>query len=260
MNSNPDTSTDSTLFEAEETLANLETLETETKLDQDLFKSMLTDSVISSFFNEKMALGISKPLFPLRYHPSVSKFLIDLSKSRVLRDQAKLTFGEKGEGAHVVAFRNDLISYIFQNALRKYKLANSYTGYEMTDSIPVSLVPQLKFGAFVKENEAGVKTLYIDKKALKKEFESKEWMLGSESDNSYQKRKLFPLNIQHFSNNAGTNFDEYIRFVAEREFLRDLYPIKDNVDPLEMIQELCSMFIYLIKTLQMLRLVFITVT
>jgi len=234
MNSNPDTSTDSTLFEAEETLANLETLETETKLDQDLFKSMLTDSVISSFFNEKMALGISKPLFPLRYHPSVSKFLIDLSKSRVLRDQAKLTFGEKGEGAHVVAFRNDLISYIFQNALRKYKLANSYTGYEMTDSIPVSLVPQLKFGAFVKENEAGVKTLYIDKKALKKEFESKEWMLGSESDNSYQKRKLFPLNIQHFSNNAGTNFDEYIRFVAEREFLRDLYPIKDNVDPLEL--------------------------
>jgi hypothetical protein len=130
MNSNPDTSTDSTLFEAEQTVANLESLEYESKLDSDLYEGMINDSIISSFFNEKMALGISKPLFPLRYHPAVSNFLINLSKSRTLSEDAKLTFGERKESAHVTAFRNDLVSYIFQNALRKYKLTDSYRGYD----------------------------------------------------------------------------------------------------------------------------------
>lgn len=233
MNSNPDTSTDSTLFEAEQTVANLESLEYESKLDSDLYKGMLNDSIISSFFNEKMALGISKPLFPLRYHPAVSNFLIDLSKSRVLSDDAKLTFGERKESAHVTAFRNDLVNYIFQNALRKYKLTDSYRGYDMTDKIPVSLVAQLKFGAYVKENEAGEKVLYVDRKALKKEFEEKAWLIGSENKNSYESRGLFPLNPQHFMSNGGTNFEEYLRFVAEREFLRDLYPIADFTDTKE---------------------------
>jgi hypothetical protein len=234
MNSNPDTATDSTLFESEETLANLEGLETESKIDQDLFNGMLNDSIISSFFNQKMALGVSKPLFPLRYHPAVSEFLINLSKTRVLREDAKLTFGENNEAAHVTAFRNDLVSYIFQNALRRYNLSDGYKGYETTEVIPVSLVQQLKFGAFVKEDSTGQKMLYIDRKALKKEFDSKAWMQGSDQDNSYEKRKLFPLNIQHFTENGETNFESYVRFVAERELLRSMYPMSENVDSTEL--------------------------
>ena len=226
MNSNPDTSTDNALFKSEVTLANLESLETESKLDQDLFKDMLSDSIISSFFNQKMALGISKPLFPLRYHPAISSFLIYLSKTRQLRKDSATTFGEGNEDVLVATFRNDFISYILQNSLRKYKLSDGYKGYKMTDMVPLKMVDQLKFGAHVGLDN-GKKVLYVDKVSLRNEFESNAWVEGSDNANSYEKRKLFPLKAGHFMTNKFTNFDEYTRFVAEREFLRDLYPISE---------------------------------
>jgi hypothetical protein len=226
MNSNPDTSTDNALFKSEVTLANLESLETESKLDQDLFKDMLSDSIISSFFNQKMALGVSKPLFPLRYHPAISSFLIYLSKTRQLRKDSATTFGEGNEDVLVATFRNDFISYILQNSLRKYKLSDGYKGYEMTDVVPLKMVDHLKFGAHVGLDN-GKKVLYVDKVKLRNEFESNAWVEGSDNANSYEKRKLFPLKAGHFMTNKFTNFDEYTRFVAEREFLRDLYPISE---------------------------------
>ena len=72
--------------------------------------------------------------------------------------------------------------------------------------------------------------MYIDEKSLREEFKSEAWAQGSEEDNSYENRNMYSLDPRTFMENGKLNFDLYMRFVAEREFLRSEFPIKDMVD------------------------------
>ena len=90
----------------------------------------------------------------------------------------------------------------------------------METKIPTALVKELKRGAFVKGG-----TLYVDVKQLQKEFKAKAWIEGSDSENSYEDRGLYPLHPSTFMNNEETNFSEYQKFVSEREYLRSVYPL-----------------------------------
>lgn len=60
-------------------------------------------------------------------------------------------------------FRNDIVSFILQNALRKYKAEEGFMSLNMETKIPTALVKELKRGAFVKSG-----TLYVDVKQLQK--------------------------------------------------------------------------------------------
>jgi hypothetical protein len=94
--------------------------------------------------------------------------------------------------------------------------------------MPVKLIPQLnKFSSYVKDDGKGEKTLYIDKKAIIKDFKNETYAKGSEAENSYEKLGLYPLALATFKQNRNTNEGEYLRFVAEREYLRSIYSISD---------------------------------
>ena len=221
--SNPDTKLRTSLGSVEEAESNLEALEVESKLDQDLLKKMLNDSVTSSFFNGDLMLALSRPLFPLAYHPTISKYIIVNMKD--FDDDNKRTFNNKDR--MITTFRNDLLMLLFQNAVRKYEISDAYQGYNVSTSIPVEIVKKLNFGAFVKENENEEFTLYIDKKQLENDYKSKAWMQGSTSDNSYQKRGLYPLEPSYFGSNKKVGKTEFFKFVAEREYLRFIYPMSE---------------------------------
>jgi hypothetical protein len=222
INANPDTNTKSTLSEVEQSESSLESLLFDSRLPSDLVQSLLNDSVISSFFNGPLALAISRPLFKLRYHKMISDFLI--VKDPLLRNAANKTFGEGNKDIFVNTFRNDIVSFILQNSLKRYQLQDSYMGYDVNyGPIPTGAVGKLDFGAFVVTDKKGKKTLYFDEVQLEDEFKSKAWVEGSEEPNSYEDRDLYPLDEATFKRNGKMNIEEYLKFVAEREYLRSIY-------------------------------------
>ena len=222
---NPDTSTKSTGSEVEQSEANIEALLEESKLEPGLLNSIRLDSVIGSFFNNPLALAINSVIFPLRYNKAISNYLVARNKD-VRADSAK-TFGDNKSDVFVNTFRNDLISFLFQTAARRYTLGDTYKSYTLNTAVPVSLVDELKFGAFVKTDKAKNKTLYIDKAALENDFKRKVFVKGSELADSYEKRGLYTLTLDHFHFDGLTNQGEYVKFVAEREYLRSIYSKAD---------------------------------
>lgn len=218
MSSNPDTSTKSTLSDVEQTEANLESLAYDTRIPSEILDRIMNDSVISSFFNGPLALAISKPLFKLRYDKNISEYLI--AKKDQIRKDLEITFPGKNIEFFSNVFRNDIVSFIFQNAIRKYNGSDVYKSLSLETKIPTALVKELTRGAFVKNG-----TLYLDIKKLQKEFKNKAWIKDSEVDNNYEERGLYPLDPSTFMTDLDTNFNAYLKFVAEREYLRSIQPL-----------------------------------
>lgn len=221
MASRPDTSTKSTGSDVEQAEANLESLIGETKIEDTLLPLMKNDSVISSLFNNTLALSLNERLFPLRYNKAISSYLI--SKNRQLRDDSESVFGPNKSDVFINTFRNDIISFLYQQAARRFNLTDSYKSYTLKTKVPVAYVDLLQFGAYVKSDASGQKTMYIDEKALKKDFESGVWKKNSDAQDSYANRGLYPLTEAHFHSDHKTNAGEYIKFVTEREYLRSVY-------------------------------------
>lgn len=226
MAANPDTSTMTDVGQAIQAEANIEALAEQTKIDQDLRISLLNDSIISSFFNNKLVKGLAKPLFKFRYDEDIQDYIQQYMSNFQNTAVLKAAFGRNYREKFPVVFRNDILSYIFQNALRKYNLGKEYSSYAMTDSI--SLVPAagLKFGAQVAE-VGGKPTMVVDRVQIEKEFFDKAYLQGSEAQNNYESRGLYALQPGHFGNNSSSNKAEYIRFVIEREYLRHIMPMAE---------------------------------
>jgi hypothetical protein len=230
MSSNPDTATKSTLSDVEQTEANIEDLFFDPRVPTEIVESMMDDSILKSFFNGPLALAVSRPLFKLRYHKEISDYLI--GKKGKIREDLEYTFPGKNIEMFSNVFRNDLVSFILQNALRKYKTEEGFMSLNQETKIPTSLAKELKRGAFVKGG-----TLYLDMKQLEREFNDNAWVKGSDAQNSYEDRELYPLHPMTFKNNADVNFNEYVKFVSEREYQRFLTPLTTEFSSTEEFKE-----------------------
>lgn len=129
LSSNPDTSTKSTISEIELSEAGINELYNDSKIPTDLIDKMKNDSIISSFFNGPLALSVIRPLFKLKYNDKISNYIIE--RSRILRNVSNKMLGERKFETFINMFRNDIISMVFQNAIRRYKLGNTYMSYEI---------------------------------------------------------------------------------------------------------------------------------
>ena len=226
MNANPDTNTKSVISDIETSEGRLENLESNPEL-QPIIAALMKDSVISSFFNNKLALSLSAPLFKLRYNEAIRKFIKGKDDSNNLMENIKNTFGEDGRDNYLNTFRNDLVSYIFQNAIVKTDLKKGYMSYDAQE-LPSKEMISDKFGAYVKTNADGSKTLFYNLKNLQKEYESGEWKNNSEEPNYYSILGLHALPENTFTIAKGQNAKAYVRFVMEREYLRSVYPIAET--------------------------------
>jgi|688.fasta_scaffold00187_29 predicted kinase len=229
MNANPDTNTNTTLSNIELSESTIEDL-LEDEVLSPLINSLMKDSVISSFFNGPLALALSKPLFKLRYNKAFSNYIIDLKKTRKLDDVLKKTFGEDNEKQFINAFRNDFVSYIFQNALLKSKLGDTYMSYDLKEELAVKNFESKYFGAYVKTNNNGSKTLFVNDSVLKLQFENNAWSTDDvEDDNPYVVLGLHQVDPMTFTAlEKDQNFEQYKKFVIEREYLRSVFPKEDS--------------------------------
>jgi len=229
MNANPDTNTRSTLTNIEISEDTLNSLVNDEYLS-DLITGLMEDSVISSFFNGPLAIALSKPLFKLRYNKFFSDYIISLKQTRLLDKYVRETYGDGNEKLYINNFRNDFVSYIFQNALLKSKLGDSYMSYDMKETLDIKNFESKYFGAYVKTNNDGTKTLFVNDDILKLQFKNKDWSTDITDANSpYVVLGLHQVDPMTFATiEKDLNYDQYKRFVIEREYLRSIFPKEES--------------------------------
>jgi len=230
MSSNPDTSTKSTISDVEQTEANLSDLQNDSRVPLEIVNNMKSNTILKSFFNGPLVLAISKPLFKLRFHPEITNYLI--SRKEVIRKDIDYLFPGQNIEMFSNVFRNDIVSYILQNTIRKYDNKNNFLSLDLETKVPTKLIKYLNRGAFVKDG-----VLYMDMKQLKKEFRKNAWEKDSDVKNSYEERGLYPLHPSTFRNNSETNFNEYLKFVSQREYIRSLNPLTKEYAKAKSFQE-----------------------
>ena len=245
---NFDTSKSGTLFEAQNRILMKESLKYDARIPVEMVDKILTDSPIGSFYIQPFQLEVWKDLFKLRNHPTVNKFLLDKFQEGIGND-VKATFGDTEKFAN--EFRNDLVSFIFQNSVRSFNPATTtYRGYEVSQKayelasnidktksnktrmalekelgnlldIPVSNVTVLKQGITraIEKLDNGAYALgdqlYVDKKQLERDYLNRLYA----KDDYARRRGLAKVDSQAFD-----TADEYYNFVYERETLRKSYP------------------------------------
>jgi hypothetical protein len=94
--------------------------------------------------------------------------------------------------------------------------------------IPAKEMLSDKFGAFVKTNKDGRKTLFYNLKNLEEKYNSEEWSNKAKEPNYYSQLGLHPLPANTFTIAKGNDAKAYARFVMEREYLRSVYPIAET--------------------------------
>ena len=211
---NPDTTTMTDVQAALQSEQDIENLNSEPTLNQKLKTDVIENSIISSFFNNKLISDLGKELFSFRYDESFD-YITDVVEDKAYRSLFYENFGPDYKISVPQTFRNDFLSFLYQNAVRKYYLGSIYNNKILDKTIPVKVVNSLRSGVAVKDD-----VIYIDEKQIRSDFTAGIWKRGSKSKNSYSKKGLYPLEINVFSGNSSSNYQEYLRFVIERESLR----------------------------------------
>lgn len=224
---NVDTRRSTTLFDAQNRLAEIEMLRDESRLPTELIDKVLEESVIGSFFVQDFQLKLWSKLFSLRNNDTLTQFLNGVIKDRDMRSEVEKNFGDDME-RFVSEFKNDLLLFIFQNSLRDFNLGidKTYKGMAVSEA-PIKYVDKLEFGAFVKKDESGQPKIFVDPLQLKSDWISKAFTAGSSSANSYKERELATLPTKAFMWRGVDSEKEYYKFVVEREYLRYLIPFSD---------------------------------
>tara|TARA_R110001632_G_scaffold172402_2_gene291790 strand:+ start:11176 stop:21801 length:10626 start_codon:yes stop_codon:yes gene_type:complete len=212
---NPDTTTMLDVQAAYQSEQNLKNLDSEPTLNQKLKKDVIENSVISSFFNNKLIKDLGKELFSFRYDESFN-YITDIIEDKSYKSIFYESFGPDYKISVPQAFRNDFLSFLYQNAVRKYYLGDEYNNKILNKNVPVKVVNSLRSGVAVKDG-----VIYVDEKQVRADFTTGIWKTSSRSKNSYNKKGLYALDINTFSGNSTSNYQEYLRFVLERESLRD---------------------------------------
>ena len=215
MNVNVDTKKSSTLFEAQSRISMIKGLKWDGTFSGDLIDNVTNDSPISSFYIQPFQLELLGDLFPLRNHSEINDFLGDLDP---FSPSVKTTFPDDLESL-ANNFRNDIVSYIFQNVLHPVinKQVKTYKGYSVNREIPLKKLDILTHGAVVDNG-----TLYVDFDTLEKQF-TDQLYLKEEYSTKYGYAKVAP--------GAFKRVDDYYRFVFEREIVTYQNPyskIKDT--------------------------------
>lgn len=208
MAMNYDTKKTSSLFEAEDKKLLIDLLRKESNFGKGMVEAIETDSPIGSFYIQPLQLQIFGPLFKLRNNPRFVRFIQQkLEKDRGIIDR---TYPDQKEKFYNIV-RNDFVAYIFQNSLYPpiEKDSRYYKGFTISETFEKESVDLLTHGAYVHNN-----LLIVDYKKLAADYSSKEF-----NSDKYEKEGFATITPEAFPQEV-----DYLRFVFEREILRNRLP------------------------------------
>lgn len=182
-----------------------------------LVNKIFTDSPIKSFLIQNLQLKMFSPLMPLRFNDVVTDNIIKYIKDgNLIRNKFNGDIDKFSD-----SYKNDLVTYIFQNIIKgiNFKKLTEYKGLNVKPLTVKNVM--LKAGAFVKDGN-----LYLDLAQLKNDFETNAFASKTIDGKitSYGELGLHTLPAVYFKSigNKEQQFQEYVKFVIEREILRSV--------------------------------------
>lgn len=221
MKTNVDTKKDATLVDAKMREVEIADLYGNQLVTKELIDATLNDTVISSFHIQDFQQKLWGRFFPTTNNAIVNEFLINKLLDKGTRDYAQELTGWDASKIST-EFKNNLVSYIFQNYIKAFELGPSdfYKGIKTNEVVPVKYVDQLNSGVLVKDN-----VIYIDKAQLEKDWSTGAYFRTA-GENSYNQQGLAIVPADTFSFKDIESKKEYMNFVIEREYLRYLQPLE----------------------------------
>jgi hypothetical protein len=227
-NAKPDTQTFKSPQEILYRDVNIELLANNSKVDPTLMTSLQTDSVLSSLFDKEIIMSMLNPLFKLRDNTLLNDFI--LSKIRLNADLIKANFGQGKDGASrfIDEYKNAMINFIYQNYMSNIidsngKISNrpdDYRGHKVTTNNS-----QEKDVIINKDAEGTITGISVNYNLIESDYNNNLYLGKNNAvDNSYFKRGLKTFKEADALFPDKTSF---IKYVIEREYLRDIY--KDTI-------------------------------
>ena len=117
---NPDTKTSKSIQEVIKRNVALDDLVNNSKIDPALVEGLRKESILNTFYDNKIISDLVEPLFKLKDNKFVTKSMIEFSKFK--RSAIKKAFGTGDDGVSLfmTQFKNGMVNSIFQNYMRNY--------------------------------------------------------------------------------------------------------------------------------------------
>jgi hypothetical protein len=216
--SNPDTKTSKTLQEIIRRNLNVEDAKALSSLEKGTVEAM-QDSILGSFFDNKLIGDLIVPVFPLRNNDTVTNFVLEKAKKNSAQITRTFGSGQDGVRNFITAYKNAVPTYIFQNYMTNFidengnltSMPKEYKGMEVITR------PGVKNGVEVIDGK-----LYVDKTRLEKEYKNSLFTRSSTVPGNYTSNGLRGFgNIEGLFPNEST----YFKYVFERENQRSMYSL-----------------------------------
>jgi len=202
----PDTSKLTTLQQVIKRIELFDKLKRNSKIDQEFLTALMKDSLLSSFNQDALMIDLIKPLFKLRLDKNISSFISE----KLLKERARITrkFGKgvKGEEYFTSSYNNAVVDYIYQNYMSNF--TDPVNGKHIT--IPKFLSSKdVIIDNTIEQDVIVGKNIIVNEEKLKSDFDNKIF-LNDDALDMFEKNK-----------NPFQTFSSYVRYVMEREVLRD---------------------------------------
>ena len=217
--SNPDTKTSKTLQEIIRRNLNVEDAKALSSLEKGTVEAM-QDSILGSFFDNKLIGDLIIPVFPLRNNDKVTSYILRKAQSSSVKIVEVFGPGQDGTRSFITSFKNAIPTYIYQNYMSNFIDENGNITSMPVDykNMPVVNKAGVKNGAAVIDG-----TLYVDKARLEKEFKGQLYSRLNTEPGNYSSN-----NLRGFGSIKGLfpNESMYFKYVFERELQRSMYPME----------------------------------
>jgi len=223
MQSNPDTKTSKTLQEIIRRNVSLEEVKEISKLPKGMVDAV-QNSILGSFFNNKLVGDLITPIFSLRNSELVTNFIVNKLQTQSTEISNKFGRGQDGVRQFITKFKNAIPNYIYQN----------YMSNMIDESGEITSMPKEYDKLMVKEKsglsrgaEIVGNFVYIDRVQLEKEFANNLYARDNNTEEGYKSKGLVGFNL---SDNIFPNESQYVKYVIERERQRSMYPLAEQAE------------------------------
>ena len=117
---NPDTKTSKSIQEVIKRNVALDDLVNNSKIDPALVKGLREESILNTFYDNKIISDLVEPLFKLKDNKFVTESMIEFSKVKKSAIKKAFGKGEDGMSLFMTQFKNGMVNSIFQNYMRNY--------------------------------------------------------------------------------------------------------------------------------------------
>jgi exodeoxyribonuclease-5 len=209
------------------------------KVQAGLGAKVLSDSVLSEFFDKEILQALLEPIFPLAHNKVVTDFILDtLDKKQ--NDISRAFPGVDSISNYISAFKDGLNNFIYQNFLSnvmdsKGNITTIPDVYrERVVKINNTQKQDVVYGTEIAADGTKTKVIYINKDLIEADYNEGRYLSDSTSKDSYANRGLRPFSgsknpFASSKSDPNSSKSQFYKFVLEREYTKIVNPYETLV-------------------------------